>query len=307
MPALQPLHSSLVKCRSYRYATLWEITRTDAVVKRYTNHNADIDMDDGGDVYKPSESNLPSAAQRLDSLRGANAEYQGVIAAADITDADLYAGKYSKATLLEHLVDWRYPYLGVISTNYWYILSVEFDGSSWFAQIGSLAHRTRAMVGARATRTCGHVLGEGRASGPGFCTVDIDVEGTYRWTGVDGDVVTNRGSFRLDSTDLDIKFSGTQADGWFDFGFLEWTTGLNSGLKADIVSSLLNSSVKQDIKIFQDMPHDVQIGDLATIYVGCDRLPATCKTKFDNLLQFGGLHFMPGFKKSISADSRTGR
>ena len=42
-----------------------------------------------------------------------------------------------------------------------------------------------------------------------------------------------------------------------------------------------------------------QVADTFNIIAGCDKLAATCKTKFSNMVNFGGFPFIPGNDKMI--------
>jgi uncharacterized phage protein (TIGR02218 family) len=42
------------------------------------------------------------------------------------------------------------------------------------------------------------------------------------------------------------------------------------------------------------MPFAIAIGDLFAVTMGCDRRLATCKARFDNVVNFRGEPYLPG-------------
>ena len=76
----------------------------------------------------------------------------------------------------------------------------------------------------------------------------------------------------------------TKADGWFSGGWAE----LDSGAKRMIVAH--SGSVVTLNYPFNDISSS---GATVTFYAGCDALIATCASKFNNVLNFGGFPYIP--------------
>lgn len=85
-------------------------------------------------------------------------------------------------------------------------------------------------------------------------------------------------------------------DGWFNFGGLTFETGLNAGrtMEVRVFTADDGITITQDIELFLDMPFDVAVSDRFTTYPGCDKLLATCRDKFDNVINFVGEPVVPG-------------
>ena len=96
--------------------------------------------------------------------------------------------------------------------------------------------------------------------------------------------------FRLDDTvaaitDTTVTMTGAdaKADGYFDGGYLETEDGdtrlilSHVGNTLTLIVPLSSEYVGQDVKLF----------------AGCDHSLATCKTKFNNVVNFGGCAFVP--------------
>lgn len=82
--------------------------------------------------------------------------------------------------------------------------------------------------------------------------------------------------------------------GWFDYGLWTAESGPNSGRSKEIKSYAPGQFVLQ-----QPFFYDLVGNEDYTAVVGCNKLPTTCSTKFDNLINFGGFPFVPGQDKII--------
>lgn len=83
--------------------------------------------------------------------------------------------------------------------------------------------------------------------------------------------------------------------GYFDFGTIEFLTGLNAGLGKFEVKSY----VPGQITLYLPLPYQAAIGDTYTIVAGCDKTLATCRDRFDNLPNMRAEPYIPGFDKMI--------
>ena len=102
------------------------------------------------------------------------------------------------------------------------------------------------------------------------------------------DTVTNQMEFTVTST--------TDApDGFFQHGFIDWTTGNNAlgGIsKKEIALWTLSTKT---IRLYQPMPRLIQAGDALTMVVGCDHLrDSDCTMTFDNVYNYRAEPDLPG-------------
>src|SRR6266478_5552800 len=105
------------------------------------------------------------------------------------------------------------------------------------------------------TPTCRWVLGNLTSAGAqpwSHCPVDIVA---LRVTGVAVTSVTSNQAFHASSL--------AQPDTYFAYGFLTWTTGLNTGRSADIQGSAMSGG---SIVLQLPMLNNIVIGDQFTIY-----------------------------------------
>jgi hypothetical protein len=70
-------------------------------------------------------------------------------------------------------------------------------------------------------------------------------------------------------------------------------------VSAMLVLAGVPSSTSDLLLMAEAFPFDVQVGDTALVEAGCDRLIGTCKTKFDNVINFRGEPYVPGMDQII--------
>ncbi len=132
---------------------------------------------------------------------------------------------------------------------------------------------------------------------PTFTTVvgNTTADGTAVWTARDAwtrhgdvDTVTDRQNFDINTVEP------RSVDAWYQFGAIVWETGLNEGLVMEVKRYTDGAGNAGTIELFLPMPFDVVFGDLFRIYAGCDKLHATCRNKFDNMINFRAEPHIPG-------------
>ena len=105
------------------------------------------------------------------------------------------------------------------------------------------------------------------------CGVDTD---TYDETGT-VTTVTSRSEF--------IDTSRTEADNYFQYGILTFTSGSNNGIEREVLEY---DSSDDSLTLFLPFPYDIEIGDTYSVYRGCDKTADTCKNTFSNYENFRG-------------------
>lgn len=262
---------------TYRLATCWAVERTDGVVIRVTNHNADLTVQ--GHTYKAANSFQSTAADRQGNFKDRNIEIVGVVDIGYVSDEDLRAGKFQDARVIELIVDWMVPWAGIFSETHYYIKSASWSGEMWEVQLVGMSDRLSRSIGDIYTKTCRWDLGESAGTTKPGCHIDLTL---FDDTGTITYVSTQRRSF---------KTSLTSPDFYFSRGQITFTSGNNLNLTFEA-----QSYYKQDGKVvlFLDTPFDLAIGDAFRIVAGCDKTMPTCIAKFGNILNFGGFPFIPG-------------
>lgn len=82
---------------------------------------------------------------------------------------------------------------------------------------------------------------------------------------------------------------------YYSQGFLIFTSGFNNGLTYSIKAQLSTSNILLSSKTL--LP--ITLGDTFTIYAGCDKTPATCQSRFNNLIHIGATPFVPNPEVAI--------
>ena len=81
------------------------------------------------------------------------------------------------------------------------------------------------------------------------------------------------------------------ADDAFNYGVLLWLSGANAGYEMEVKEWVLASHT---MTLFEKMPFVIAIDDTFAVTMGCDRRLATCKARYDNVVNFRGEPYLPG-------------
>jgi hypothetical protein len=80
-------------------------------------------------------------------------------------------------------------------------------------------------------------------------------------------------------------------DDAFNYGVLLWLTGANAGYEMEVKDWALSTHT---MILFEKMPHTIQIGDTFAVSMGCDRRLATCKMRYNNVVNMRAEPYLPG-------------
>lgn len=247
-------------------AMCWKITRKDAVIMGFTGHVEDLVV--SGVTYQAKVGSYTASEIHSSSdLAVDNLELSAIFDSAAITEADLIAGKYDYATIEIFLVNYADLTMGTLSMRSGMIGDVVADGGIFRAELHGLTQQLQQVIGRTYSKRCDADLGDSR------CTVALA-----------GFTVTGTVS-SFSSRSVFVGSSVPTRPG----GKLTWTSGLNNGLVME-VKSLSGSTVT----LSQPMPYAIAATDAYSVHTGCDKLPATCKTVFANIINFQGFPFIPG-------------
>ena len=252
----------------------WRLTRTDGGVTRHTDHDRALSV--GGEVFAPLTGFTGSEVRDTLGLSIDIAEVEGALSAGEITEADLFAGRYDGATVETFLVNWRDPAQFALLRKAIVGAVKRLDGR-FVAELQSPARSLDQRRGRVIRRRCDAQLGDARCG--------VSLAGGFSGAGaVTGEAVNGA---------LPVSGLGGFSSGWFAEGELTWTTGANTGLKQRVIDSR-RSGPDVALVLWSDSPPPISIGDEFTITAGCDKRFATCKAKFANQLNFRGFPHVPG-------------
>ncbi len=259
-------------------ATCWKITRTDETVLGFTDHDTDLVVDSL--TFHAASGFTPAALASADNMSADKLSLQGVLSSDFITEEDMLAGRYDFAGVEIFQVNYADITQGKLILRTGWLGEVKKGSERFEAEMSGLASRLAKTLGQIYSPLCRVKLGDAQ------CGVDMtDFTRTGTVTSV-----TDRRVFK-DS-------ARTEAAGFFTYGTITFTDGLNDGLTMEVKD--FRSSV---IELVLPMPFTVQAGDTYILKAGCDKTFATCKAAFSNALNFRGEPHVPGTDKMLETSS----
>ncbi|QOL79792.1 DUF2163 domain-containing protein [Pseudooceanicola spongiae] len=253
----------------------WAITRRDATVMGFTDHDQALSFD--GITFLADSGLSASALQQSTGLSVDNAEALGALSDAAISAAEIEAGRYDGAQVLAWLVNWADPlqrqiiFRGTIG-------ELTRSGGAFRAELRGLSELLNQPMGRVYQKPCSAVLGDAR------CGVDRTLS-AYR-TDVTLIGVEHAQRFTLP------PLSGF-AEGWFARGTLTVLDGAAQGLSAAIKSDSVAAGARV-IELWMPLRMAPMSGAALRLDAGCDKRFATCRTKFANGQNYQGFPDIPG-------------
>lgn len=251
-------------------ATCWTVTLQNGTVLGFTDHPENIPF--GGIIYESAVGYSATDISTSGDLSVDNLNLQGFIDSPSITEADLVAGLWDFAQVEIFEVVYSNLAAGVRRLRRGRIGEVTLGNAVFEAELRGLSQAFTQQVCELTSGLCRARLGDAR------CGVDLGpltVTGTL--TGV-----TNARTF-TDST-------RAEAAGYFTFGTLTMTSGLNDGFKMEVKTHSTGGAFILQLPF----PYALAVGDSYSLVPGCDLLPNTCRTKYSNYVNFRGEEYIPG-------------
>lgn len=106
--------------------------------------------------------------------------------------------------------------------------------------------------------------------------------------GIDKTLYTQSGVITSASTKRQLNSDIIGADEYYSLGVVKFTSGVNNGL-----SYTVRKQIGGQIDLIANTIATPQIGDTFDVYAGCDKTMGTCKNKFNNILRYRGMPFIP--------------
>lgn len=119
--------------------------------------------------------------------------------------------------------------------------------------------------------------------------------------GVDVSTVTDTGTVTtVNSRSSFIDTSLSQADDWYQFGKVTFTSGANDELSREVLSY---DSSTDTVITFIPFPYDLQIGDTYSIYRGCQKDQDDCQDVYSNWPNFRGYALLTPLPQELRYDN----
>ncbi|WP_299358153.1 DUF2163 domain-containing protein [uncultured Paracoccus sp.] len=255
-------------------ARAWAVTRRDGLTLGFTDHDAVLRFD--GITYRPEAGLTARAVVQGLGLAVDNTEAQGMLSDDAITEADLRAGRWDRAEVRLWQLNWADPLrrqllfrgeLGEVSRA---------DGA-FRAELRGMSEALNVPLGRVYHRRCAARLGDQQ------CRADLSRPGCRI------DAVVHDGGEGLR---LDLSAAAEQEPGWFEDGVLTVLDGVAHGLRGAIKRDR-QVGVLRRIELWADLGLVPAAGDRVRLTAGCDKRPETCRTKFENYLNFRGFPHLP--------------
>lgn len=247
---------------------LWEFTRRDGAVYRYAALDADITVD--GDAYIAGRGFDPAEVSRKLGTEVGGTEMFGFVSPVGVTQQDVAAGLWDGAEYRIYIAIHSNPLAGrgLIESGTLGNLSLDLVTESFRVEARDLRQALQQEVGTLITSECRFDLG-----GHG-CWVDLE---PYTVTGTVLEAMSRLALL----TDV----TGDE-DNYYQWGVIQWMTGRNAGATSIALSS---SGASGAMTLMLAPGYHPDAGDTFSVHAGCDKKSGTCRERFENFANFGGL------------------
>lgn len=255
-------------------ARLWRVTRRDGEVLRFTDAVRPIVH--GGFTYRADITFTCSSIFTSSTFaRAQNVTMRFMLSEDGIDEADMRARLWDKAVAEVMLINYEDTSHGVMTLfkGNFGRLKLSDQNVAEVEMIPAGAAGADASIGAEVySATCRNSLGDSN------CQVDLEaLKVAFTVDSITGNTV--------------VASEFTAVDNYFAQGFIKWSTGDNEGQ----TSLVMTSDQSSTNAILSALPTKAIVaGDTGFIYPGCDKLPATCRDKFANLLHNRSEPNVPG-------------
>lgn len=243
-----------------------KITYQNGKILALTTNSDDLVID--GITYKANSGFSTESLRSTSKTNPSNMELS--LFANFIPVSDLVSRQIVGAKVEIFLVDYKDPGVGKILLLKGFIGNLTLERGVFRGHVHSLADMLKNYSPVIISHECTASLGDSR------CKVNV---ADYSSSGTITEVLNN----------FTIKDDNQTAnDGWFDYGYITFTSGANAGLTFEV----RRFEAKKFI-LLERLPYLPAVGDEYTAYAGCDKTAETCKSKFNNFINFRGFPFVP--------------
>jgi uncharacterized phage protein (TIGR02218 family) len=254
-----------------RLASLFTITRKDGAVFRFTDH--DRDLVHAGQAYRSRAGYERTAVAGTSGLETDSVEVTAVFDDEGITEHDLLAGAFDHAEVTLALVRWDEPAQGLIKLRRGRLGETTTRDGSFAAELHGLVDALKQEFGQIYGPTCRADLGDNR------CGIDL---GLHVQTAA---ITTVLGPDSFTVTPALATANPIPG------GKVVFTTGANAGIQ---IESRGYDGGSQTLELFVPPPFALAVGDAFQVHPSCNKLFPTCKTVWNNGVNFRGEPHLPG-------------
>lgn len=196
----------------------------------------------------------------------------------DVPEQDIRSGMLDSAEIEGAWASYEHPENGRLVTFIGKIDNITYTKEGFKAEIMSFMKQLERNIGFVYSANCRHKLFG--SAGPGLSGACALSASSYTFTGTITSVIKNRWKFGMGLS---------QPAGYFSSGRITFTSGANSGLQFQVKTHETGT-----LELMLPAMRGFSVGDTFTVQAGCDKTFGTCKTKFNNAVNFGGFpHINP--------------
>lgn len=247
-------------------AFCWRVERRDGAGFGLTSHDAKLAI--GGIEYSAEPGMLPAAIERRLGTNESDGEIAGAITSAALEEVDLVLGRWDGARVSLVAVDWESPDTDAVTLLGGEIGEVRIEDDAFNAGLRGAAAKLSRSICPETSSECRAELGDKK------CRVDMAAR-TRRCV--------------VEALDGNALLLDQLIDEDYLWGRARFLTGENTGLASVVVAVAANR-----IELRDTMRGSVAAGDGILLREGCDKMFATCTTRFDNGANFRGEPHLPG-------------
>ncbi|SEQ64213.1 DUF2163 domain-containing protein [Thalassovita taeanensis] len=253
----------------------WSIRRKDGETYGFTDHDLDLKFE--GIRFKADTGLSAMALQQGTGLSVDNTEALGALSDAAVSEEDIEAGRFDAASVRCWLVNWADVAQRALQFN-GMIGELSRAAGGFQAELRGLTDMLNQPVGRVYQRPCTAVFGDTE------CGFDAETSGYTAEIAVEQ--VDEARVFRF------AELAGFDL-GWFQRGSLAVLDGAAGGLKGAIKQDHIDGG-QRVIELWAPLRAEIAAGDHIRLTAGCDKRFATCRLKFDNVMNFQGFPDIPG-------------
>ncbi len=263
----------------------------DSPIVRLAGYPVDLPMSNG-QVYLTESGYEFSGIDATTTFASQSLDLQGILQQGAISRDDLKAGVYDNARVYLFATSWAAPIEDEEPIGLGFFGKVNTDDDRYTVQIMGAIDVLSQSVGRSFSPSCpwtlfdetldGRVLpvSQSRCTGP-RANPDGPVLDDFKVTGSLTSVI-DQYQFR-DS-------ARAEADDWFAYGAIRFTTGPNAGLKPLEIKAYTSNGT---ILLHEALFYLPLVGDQYEMIPGCRKTPDACKNKYSNKVNYGGQDRLP--------------
>lgn len=263
-----------------KFSLLVLLTRKDGLKLGFTTSDTAVVF--GGVTYEPNDGGQITSMHSSAGTGIDNADFSGILTSSRLIESEIITGKWDLATVVISIVDRANIADGQVIVGTGYIGQIETSSGAFKAEYRSLGQMLRQSAGDLTSFQC-----RVRKLGDSQCKVNLS------GNTADGYPIQVNANVSSVTDNETLSFgSVTTPTGYYNYGLITFTSGVNNGFVGEVKSHTNVSSVAE-LTLRQPMPFLPSIGDSAMLQIGCDRLPATCLNRFNNVINYHGEKDLP--------------